>query len=700
MIVYYTSLVAIIPLYIMLLIQLDRIYPRYLLNFVIYYAWALSFCNFLFIFSCLMIDLPKYENFQLAEITYFIMKTDFNDIFNSDLMLWFINNNPSYLVSYQESRLPKLAIADWGTWIQCSWFTVNWFFVWTTYEFIMLCIVTFISSMVQLYSINYMVFDDYKKFTTYISFFTFFMIILVSANNFLVLFFGWEGVGLCSYLLINFWYTRINANLAAMKALIVNRVADMALTIGIILIYLTFWTLDFDVVFPLVPFFIDEKITILQYEFNTLKLVGLLIFIGAMGKSAQIGLHTWLPDAMEGPTPVSALIHAATMVTAGVYLVIKCSPLYEYIPNILNIILFVGAFTAFFSALIGLLQNDIKKIIAYSTCSQLGYMVFCCGLSAYDISFFHLINHAFFKALLFLGAGSLIHSLANEQDLRRYGISISNARFTYIMFLIGSFALVGFPFLTGFYSKDLILEIAYTKYTVSSTFAYFIGIFTAFLTAIYSFRIIYLSFIFEKNIYRRFLTFDTSIFFTIPLLFLAFGSVVFGYIAKDLFVGIGSDAFEHTILILPENNYILSAEFFGWTKNCSVWWVKLIPFIIVNLAILITILINQNYIILFQKTSYFKKLLAKKFFFDIFYNKVIINGFWLMLSYDYIYKYIDKILLEIFGPVGISYIIYKSSYKVRKMHLGIIFIYGTYFLILLIVTMFIPVLYNYIFGIF
>jgi NADH-ubiquinone oxidoreductase chain 5 len=266
---------------------------------------------------------------------------------------------------------------------------------------------------------------------------------------------------------------------------------------------------------------------------------------------------------MEGPTPVSALIHAATMVTAGVYLVIKCSPLYEYIPSILNIIIFVGAFTAFFSALIGLLQNDIKKIIAYSTCSQLGYMVFCCGLSAYDISFFHLINHAFFKALLFLGAGSLIHSLANEQDLRRYGISILNARFTYIMFLIGSLALVGFPFLTGFYSKDLILEIAYTKYTVNSTFAYFIGIFTAFLTAIYSFRIIYLSFIFEKNIYRRFLTFDTSIFFTVPLLFLAVGSVVFGYIAKDLFVGIGSDALEHTILILPENNYILEAEFFG-----------------------------------------------------------------------------------------------------------------------------------------
>lgn len=660
----FTSLVAILPLYTMWVIQLDRIYPKILLNFIIYYAWALSFCNFLFIVQC------------------------------------FSNDLTNYVFDYDEALSPHIIKANWGAWIHCSWFQVDWHLVWTSYEFIMLCIVTFISSMVQLYSINYMIFDDYKKFTTYISFFTFFMIVLVSANNFLVLFFGWEGVGLCSYLLINFWYTRINANLAAMKALIVNRVADMALTISIILIYLTFWSLDFDIVFPLVPFFIDEKIIILNYELNTLMIIGLLIFIGAMGKSAQIGLHTWLPDAMEGPTPVSALIHAATMVTAGVYLVIKCSPLYEYIPNILNIIIFVGAFTAFFSALIGLLQNDIKKIIAYSTCSQLGYMVFCCGLSAYDISFFHLINHAFFKALLFLGAGSLIHSLANEQDLRKYGISILNTRFIYIMFLIGSLALVGFPFLTGFYSKDLILEIASMKYTVNSTFAYFIGIFTAFLTAIYSFRIIYLSFIFEKNLYRRFLTFDTSIFFTIPLLFLAIGSVTFGYIAKDLFVGLGSDALSSTILILPENNYILEAEFFGWTKNCSVWWIKLIPFGIVNLAILVTVIINQNYILMFQKTNYIQKLLSKKFFFDIFYNKVIINGFWLMLSYDYIYKYFDKILLEIFGPTGLSYIIYKSSYKIRKMHLGIIFIYSVYFLILLFVTLAIPTLYNHIFGLF
>jgi len=349
-----------------------------------------------------------------------------------------------------------------------------------------------------------------------------------------------------------------------MKALIVNRIADMALVIGIILISLTFLSLDFDIIFSLLPFFLDETIIILNYDINIIALIGFLIFIGAMGKSAQLGLHTWLPDAMEGPTPVSALIHAATMVTAGVFLIIKCSPIFEHIPHLLNLIVFVGAFTSFFSALIGLVQNDIKKIIAYSTCSQLGYMIFCCGLSAYDVSFFHLINHAFFKALLFLSAGALIHGLSNEQDLRRYGISLKlNAPYLYITFIIGSLALIGFPFLTGFYSKDIILEIALTKYTLVGTFSYFIGINTAFLTAIYSFRIIYLTFIFEKNMFRRFFSFETSIFFTIPLFILAIGSLIFGYFTKDLFIGLGSDIFASTIYILPENNIIYDAEFFG-----------------------------------------------------------------------------------------------------------------------------------------
>jgi NADH-ubiquinone oxidoreductase chain 5 len=267
---------------------------------------------------------------------------------------------------------------------------------------------------------------------------------------------------------------------------------------------------------------------------------------------------------MEGPTPVSALIHAATMVTAGVFLLIKCSPIFEHIPRILNFVIFIGAFTAFFSALIGLVQNDIKKIIAYSTCSQLGYMVFCCGLSAYDVSFFHLINHAFFKALLFLSAGSIIHSVSNEQDLRKYGFYIThNAPFIYIAVLIGSLALMGFPFLTGFYSKDLILEISYTKYTLVSSFAYLLGTTTAFFTAIYSCRIIYLVFFFKNNVFRRFLSFETSIFFILPLLFLIIGSLFFGYFFKEFFIGIGNKTFEKSIYIEPSNINLLEAEFYG-----------------------------------------------------------------------------------------------------------------------------------------
>lgn len=349
-----------------------------------------------------------------------------------------------------------------------------------------------------------------------------------------------------------------------MKALIVNRVADMGLIIGIIIIYHIFLSLDFEIVFPVLPFFLEENILLFNYEINAITLIGILIFIGAMGKSAQLGLHTWLPDAMEGPTPVSALIHAATMVTAGVFLIIKCSPIFEYIPHLLNVIIFIGAFTAFFSALIGLVQNDIKKIIAYSTCSQLGYMVFCCGLSAYDISFFHLINHAFFKALLFLSAGSIIHSLANEQDLRKYGFLIThNSPFLYVAILIGSLALMGFPFLTGFYSKDLILEIAYIKYTLVASFSYILGITTAFFTAIYSCRIIYLVFFNKNNLFRRFLNFETSIFFIIPLFFLILGSLFFGYVFKELFIGLGNRTFEKSIFITPTHISLTDAEFFG-----------------------------------------------------------------------------------------------------------------------------------------
>jgi NADH-ubiquinone oxidoreductase chain 5 len=678
-------LILLIPIYILFIIQLDKIYPKHISKFLIYYAWALSFCNFLLVLITIfyqILNLNNITGFSSNIFDWIRLEKNLIDFYNQDIL----------------NNMTTFNIINGGIWIESGWLVVDWLFIIESYELLMLIIVTLISAMVQLYSINYMIYDDYKKFTTYITFFTFFMIILVTSGNFLVLFLGWEGVGLCSYLLINFWYTRINANLAAMKALIVNRIADMALTIGIILIFLTFLSLDFDIVFAIVPFLKNETIYILNYELHTVTLISLLIFVGAMGKSAQLGLHTWLPDAMEGPTPVSALIHAATMVTAGVFLLIKCSPFFELVPNMLVLILFIGSFTAFFSALIGLLQNDIKKIIAYSTCSQLGYMVFCCGLSAYDISFFHLINHAFFKALLFLSAGSLIHSFANEQDLRRYGISIINSKFIYLMFLIGSLALVGFPYMTGFYSKDLILEISYTKYTIFATFSYFIGIMTAYLTAIYSFKIIYLSFFFEKNIFRRFLNFDTSNFFYSPLIILALGSFGFGYLTKDLFVGVGSDFLSFNILIFPQNNNLLEAEFFGWVKNTS-WWIKLIPFIIVQIALLTVILVAQNDNYVIQKTNILQIIISKKFFFDIFYNKIFVHNFLTFIAYEYIYKYFDKIILEILGPTSLSNFIYKFSYNLRKSHYGIIFIYAVYILIIISISLSIPIIYNSVFGI-
>ena len=292
------------------------------------------------------------------------------------------------------------------------------------------------------------------------------------------------------------------ANKAATKALIVNRIADFALTVGIVTIFFIFQTLDFQVIFPLAPFFVAFEIKIISYNISALTLICSLLFIGAMGKSAQIGLHTWLPDAMEGPTPVSALIHAATMVTAGVFLVVKCSFLFEYVPHVLTYIAIIGALTAFFSATIGLVQNDIKKVIAYSTCSQLGYMIFACGLSNYHVAVFHLANHAFFKALLFLSAGAVIHSLANEQDMRKFGSLLAQLPFTSIMFLIGSFSLMGFPFLTGFYSKDLILELALGGFSLDSAVPYFLGLITAFFTSFYSFRVFYLTFIYKNNSFR------------------------------------------------------------------------------------------------------------------------------------------------------------------------------------------------------
>jgi len=378
---------------------------------------------------------------------------------------------------------------------------------------------------------------------SYLSLFTFFMLILVTADNFIQMFVGWEGVGLCSYLLINFWFTRIQANKAAIKAMILNRIGDFGLVVGILIVFVEYKAVDYATVFAITPIFTNKFFNFLSFDFDLISIICFFLFIGAVGKSAQLGLHTWLPDAMEGPTPVSALIHAATMVTAGVFLIARTSPLFEYTPSMLSLVTIAGACTAFFAATVGLLQNDLKRVIAYSTCSQLGYMVFACGLSNYSVGVFHLVNHAFFKALLFLGAGSIIHAVADEQDMRKMGGLKKLVPFTYSMMVIGSLALIGFPFLTGFYSKDVILEVAYGKYTLEGHFSYILGSLGAFLTAFYSTRLVYLTFLSPPNGYKSVIcsAYDSSYQISSSLFLLAIPSVLIGFYAKDMIIGFGSD---------------------------------------------------------------------------------------------------------------------------------------------------------------
>jgi proton-translocating NADH-quinone oxidoreductase chain L len=467
----------------------------------------------------------------------------------------------SFVAFYYVGILGNITYVCLGTWIDCGLLVVNWGFVFDSLTVTMLTVVNTVSAFLQVYSVFYMEKDPhFTRFMAYLSLFTFFMVVLVSADNFIQLFLGWEGVGLASYLLIGFWNTRVQANKAALKAIVLNRFGDFSLIFAILLIFFYFKSVDFATVFLLVPlmaefFFVchwELAGVSLHYNMHILSFICFWLFIGAAAKSAQVGLHTWLPDAMEGPTPVSALIHAATMVTAGVFLIVRCSPIFECAPGVLTIMIFVGSTTSFFAATIGIAQNDIKKIIAYSTCSQLGYMVFACGLSGYSAAIFHLVNHAFFKALLFLAAGSIIHGLSNEQDIRRMGGLAKIMPVTYSMFLVGSLALVGFPFLSGFYSKDLILELAYSKYTVSGHFAYWLGSTTAFLTAIYSFRLIYFVFFNKTNIINITVLknlHELPIGMAIPLAILGFCSIFSGYFLKDIFVGPGTDFFKQSLQV-------------------------------------------------------------------------------------------------------------------------------------------------------
>jgi len=572
------------------------------------------------------------------------------------------------------------------TWINSETLNVDWGFLFDSLTVVMCCIVTFVSLMVHVYSIEYMSHDPHlPRFMSYLSLFTFFMLILVSADNYVQLFVGWEGVGLCSYLLINFWFTRIQANKAAIKAMILNRIGDFGLTLGIFAIFVKYKAVDYATVFAVTPFFLNVKMNFLNMELHLLSIIGTLLFIGAIGKSAQLGLHTWLPDAMEGPTPVSALIHAATMVTAGVFLIARSSPLYEYTPDTLLIISIIGAMTAFFAATVGLLQNDLKRVIAYSTCSQLGYMVFACGLSNYSIGIFHLVNHAFFKALLFLGAGSVIHAVSDEQDMRKLGGLKPLIPFTYSIMVVGSLALIGFPFLTGFYSKDAILEVAYGKYTVNGHFCYYFGLTGAFLTAFYSIRLLYLTFLAKPSGYKHIIckAFDSSFLICMALSCLSIPSIFIGFFIKDMIIGLGTDFWGTSIFILPENYNRVDAEFIPQMF-------KILPLVFsLGGAIFSFILYSFGNKILFQlKVSslgnLFYNFLNKKWFFDKILNEYVSQVFF-KLGYSITYKAIDRGIFELLGPMGLSMMLSKKARFLYGTQTG--YIYHYTFVILICLTM-------------
>ena len=427
-----------------------------------------------------------------------------------------------------------------ATWINSGSLNVNWSVNIDPLSAVMLVVVTLVSALVHIYSIGYMSHDPHKsRFMSYLSLFTFAMLTLVTSDNFIQLFFGWEGVGLCSYFLIGFWYKKESANAAAIKAFVVNRVGDFGFALGIFLIFYLFGTVNYDEVFQQIPNITEKNLVFLGVGVNAVDLICLLLFIGAMGKSAQFFLHTWLPDAMEGPTPVSALIHAATMVTAGVFLVVRCSPIYEYSELALSVITVIGMVTAIFAASVALVQTDIKKIIAYSTCSQLGYMFFAAGVGAYNVAMFHLFTHAFFKALLFLGSGSVIHSFKDEQDINLMGGVWKKLPYTYALMIIGTLALTGFPFLSGFYSKDAIIEFAYLRGNSVGMYAAYVGIFTAFLTSIYSWRLIFKTFhgSYNNSNVKIESMHESPPVMLIPLVILSIGAIFAGMFFKDLFIG-------------------------------------------------------------------------------------------------------------------------------------------------------------------
>ena len=622
-----------------------------------------------------------------------------------------------FIISFFLSILIFFEIVFWHSlchfklwhWILCHELSIEFGFLFDAITATMCIVVFIISGLVHIYSFGYMSDDPhFIRFIMFLSLFTFFMVLIISADNFVQLFFGWECVGLSSYLLINFWYTRIQANKSGLKAIIVNKIGDIAVIIAIVALYLLTKSFDYIFIFNYVNFIDLTSVThlfIYDFTLNLLILVNIMLFIGVIAKSAQLGLHTWLVDAMEGPTPVSALLHAATMVTVGVFCLIRCNILFTETPLILFYICLFGALTALFGSIVGLLQNDIKRVIAYSTCSQLGYMVLACGLTHYEAALYHLTNHAFFKALLFLTAGGVIHAINGKQDMREMGGLLKIQPILYISFFIGSVALMGLPFFSGFYSKDFILEFSMIFQSNDYNFyLYFLGIIGAFFTSIYSGRVLFLTFFtIPKTIIKINLLnlHNLSIFIYIPLVILSILSIFSGWFLKDLFLGIGTDFSEGSLTIYHNFNFFL---YFLNIENINIL-IKILPNLLTLLGIFLSYFycVKHTRFIIFNLLNYsfitnnWNNFFQKRLFFDYFYYFFFIkNSF--IFSYSILYKLIDRGFYEIIGPYGLSIKLYNISKIVNILHKKEFYYLLMYFIqnIIILTSILIFYLFDYI----
>jgi len=572
-------------------------------------------------------------------------------------------------LGHQTITVPVLAFIHSGT------VDVSWALKFDTLTAVMMIVVTWVSFMVHVYSVGYMAHDtSIPRFMSYLSLFTFFMLMLVTADNLVQLFFGWEGVGVASYLLIGFWYERPSACAAAIKAFVVNRVGDLGFALGIFGAYFLFDSISFDAIFAAAPAKAGTVVHFFGCDWGAITIVALLLFVGAMGKSAQLGLHTWLPDAMEGPTPVSALIHAATMVTAGVFMVARMSPLFELSNTALMVVTLVGAATAFFAATVGCVQNDIKRVIAYSTCSQLGYMFFAIGVSAYQAAIFHLFTHAFFKALLFLGAGSVIHAMSDEQDIRRMGGIWRHVKLTWVLMWIGSLALAGIPFFAGFYSKDTILEAAWASGSDVGHLAFVLGVAAAFMTAFYSWRLLIMVFHGTPRADEHVMAHvhESPAVMTVPLMGLAAGAVGAGFIAKDWFVGHEQVEFwSKAISVLPQHPAMADLHHVPE-------WVSLAPLVCavsgIALAYVLYSFLPSLPAAIAGRMRGLYLFLLNKWYFDELYDALFVRpafvigrGLW---------KGGDGALIDGCGPDGVAAATQVIARRVARMQSGYLYHYA------------------------